>query len=260
MKVVVYSPVRRQGCTTLSVLLGSAIAQVTNMKVCLTYTGTESDAFNIALGLNQVEDRTKSLTQVIRMLEANSITGKDINDYLTPLTDNLDIMQTSSDYITTEESDKLLTFVLNNLTHDLIITEINSEPYEESTKEILSNADIIIVLASQGMDVINKYKNWKDSDIFPDYSKVVYALNYYDPNVSALRDVAKIMGIKPSKIVKITTNPFIKKMTNTGSLHKLLPYIYNKDIRVINLHADIRDLCYLVMSNLGIKIDWGKNK
>ncbi|GKX28630.1 hypothetical protein SH1V18_11100 [Vallitalea longa] len=258
MKVAVYSPVRRQGCTTLSVLLGSAIAQISNMKVCLTYTGTESDSYNIALGLNQIEDRTKSLTQVIRMLEANSITGKEVNDYLTPLTDNLDIMQTSSDYITTEESGKLLTFVLNNLTHELILTEINSEPYEDSTKAILSNADIVVVLLSQGMDVINKYKAWKKSELFPDPTKVVYAMNYYDPNISALRDVAKIMGIKPNKIVKITNNPFIKKMTNLGSLHKLMPYIYNKDIRVISLNSDVRDLCYLVMSNLGIKIDWGK--
>lgn len=258
MKVAVYSPVRRQGCTTLSILLGSAIAQISNTKVCLTYTGTATDSYNIALGLDQVEDRTKSLTQVIRMLEANSITGKEINDYLTPLNDNLDIMQTSNDYITTEESDKLLTFVLNNLTHDLIITEINSEPYEDSTKAILSNADIIVVLLSQGKDIINKYNTWKNSELFPDPTKIVYAMNLYDPNVSALRDVTKIMGIKPNKIVKITNNPFIKKMSNNGSLHKLMPYIYNKDIRVVNLHSDIRDLCYLVMSNLGIKIDWGK--
>ncbi len=256
MKVAIYSPVRRQGCTSVSVLIGAALAYVNNMKICLTYTGNESISLNIALGLREIQDRTRSLTQVIRMLEANSILKEDINDYLTPLSDRLDIMQTSGDYISSEESDKLLTFVLNNLLHELIITDINSEPYEVRTKEILSNADIIIVLVSQGMDVISKYKLWKKSDLFPDPSKIIHVVNNYNPNISSLKDFAKVIGIKHTKIAKITSNPFIAKMSNMGQLHKLIPYIIKKDIRVINLHADIRDLCYLAMSNLGVKLDW----
>lgn len=256
MKIAIYSPVRRQGCSTLSVLLGAAIAQVVGMKVCLTYTGNESDAYNVALGLSHLEDRTRSLTQVIRMLEGNSIAGEDIVDYLTPLRENLDIMQTASDYITAEESDALLHFVLSNLPHELIITEINSEPFEENTQHILNDVDIVIVLVSQGMDVLNKYKLYKKSQYFPDNDKIIYVVNQFDPNISPLKDVAKMMGVNRRKIVKISRNPYITKMANAGTLHKLMPYIYKKDLRVLNLHADIRDLCYLVMSNLGIKINW----
>ncbi len=81
-------------------------------------------------------------------------------------------------------------------------------------------------------------------------------VNKYDPYISPLKDVGKIMGVDKRKIVKISKNPYIVKMANSGTLHKLMPYIYNKDLRVLNLHADIRDLCYLVMSNLGVKINW----
>ncbi len=256
MKVAIYSPVRRQGCSTVSMLLGAALAHVVGMKVCLTYTGVESDAYNIALGLNHLEDRTRSLTQVIRMLEGDNISGDDIIDYLTPLANNLDIMQTSSDYITSEDSDVLLSFVLNNLPHELIITEINSEPFEENTQHILNDVDIVIVLVSQAMDVLTKYKLYKKSQYYPNQAKIVYVVNRYDPYISPLKDVAKIMGVDKRKIVKIPKNPYIVKMANSGTLHKLMPYIYNKDLRVLNLHADIRDLCYLVMSNLGVKINW----
>lgn len=256
MKIAIYSPVRRQGSTSLSILLGTALAAKTTLKTCLTYTGTESDTFNMFLGLRQYADRTKSINQMIKMLQANAISGEDISDYLHKVVENIDLMHTSSDKTKKEESEILLSYILSHLPHNLVITDVNSEPYEETTQKVLGEADLVVVVLSQGVDVIDKFKRWKESSYFPDPSKVVYVINRYDANVSAIRNVCKLIGVKYNKVAKLSMNPMIRKQSNEGKLGDLMTYILERDIRVIELANDMRDIALLVGGNLGIRINW----
>lgn len=256
MRVAIYSPVRRQGATTISILLGAAMAKQRSLSTCLTYTGTEVDSLNMYLNIQQKEDMTRSLNQMVRLLEADIISNEDIKDYLYSIENNLDLMHTANDYTNKEDSERLLSYILENLPHDLIITDVNSELYEATTQKVLEEADIVIVIISQSMDVVGKLRRWKESEFFPDPAKVVYVINGYDVNVSAAREVANKIGIKYTKVTKLSMNPFIRKMSNAGKLTELLKYIFEKDIRVIELNTDLRDLCYLVAGNLGIKINW----
>jgi MinD-like ATPase involved in chromosome partitioning or flagellar assembly len=256
VRVVVYSPVRRQGSTTVSILLGAAIAHVSALKSCLTYTGTESGIYNQYLGIQSQIDRTKSINQMIRMMQARAVSKQDIGDYLQKLSPNLDLMHTSSETTNKEDSDQLLQYVFSKLPHDVVITDINAEPYEESTQKILSDADLVVIVVSQGMDVVNRLKLWRDSQFFPDPDKVVYVVNGYDSHVSAIRDCCKLMGTKYNKVTKLSMNPYIRKQSNSGKLTSIINYALEKDIRVIELSADLRDLVLLVTSNLGIHINY----
>jgi Flp pilus assembly CpaE family ATPase len=193
---------------------------------------------------------------MVKLLEADIISHEDIKDYLFAIDNNLDLMHTANDHTNKEDSERLLSFILENLPHDLIITDVNSEPYEATTQKVLEEADLVIVVISQSMDVLGKLRRWKESEYFPDPAKVVYVINEYDANVSAARDVANKIGIKYTKVTKFSMNPFIRKMSNTGKLTELMTHILKKDIRVIELNTDLRDLCYLVAGNLGFKINW----
>lgn len=256
MRVAVYSPVRRQGATTISILLGATMARQRSFSTCLTYTGTEVDSLNLYLSMQQKEDMTKSLSQMVKLLEADIISNEDVKDYLYAIDTNLDLMHTANEYTNKGDSERLLSFILDNLPHDLIITDVNSEPYEATTQKVLEEADLIAVVISQSMDVVRKLQRWRESEYFPDPAKVVYVINEYDSNVSAARDVANKIGVKYTKVSKVSMNPYIRKMSNSGKLIELLTYIIKKDIRVIELNTDLRDLCYLVAGNLGVKINW----
>lgn len=256
MRVAIYSPVRRQGATTISVLLGAAMAKQRSFSTCITYTGTEVDSLNLYLNIQQREDMTKSLSQMVKLLEADIISSEDIKDYLFSVDTNLDLMHTANEHTNKEDSERLLSYILDNLPHDLIITDVNSEPYEATTQKVLDQADLVVVVISQSMDVVGRFRRWRESEYFPDPSKVVYVINGYDSNVSAARDVAKKIGIKYTKVSKITMNPYVRKMSNSGKLTELLTPILNKDARVIELNTDLRDLCYLVAGNLGVKVNW----
>ncbi|QGQ98795.1 DUF3298 domain-containing protein [Paenibacillus psychroresistens] len=260
MRISIISPDRRQGGTTISVLLALALAQTQNLTTCLTYTGNNNNSIESFLGLKQMEDKTRSLTQVIKLLEAHAISGDEILDYCTqiPGVPNLQIMDTASDTISDADNTKLLKFVIENLNHQIVITDIATEIYDEVTKSVLDNSDLIIMVLTQSRDVANKLKYWESAEVMSYLNKkgLVFIFNQYDPYVEAFRDTTKRMNIRHRRCAKISYNAFIKRTSNMGKLQTILPFIMDKDPRVIELHNDLKECLMIVLANLGRKMIW----
>ncbi|WP_105614124.1 hypothetical protein [Vallitalea okinawensis] len=258
MKIAVISPGRRQGATTVSVLLGVALAQTQNLRVCLTHTGTYSESINTFLGLKEIQDKTRSLTQVIKLLEANAISGEEISDYCIKLGANLDIINTASHALSQADSDRLLSFVLQNLKHDVVITDVTTEFYEETTQGVIDSSDLVIMVLTQAKDILKKFELWRQSNYYKKLQDkgLIFIVNQYDPYVGAFRDMTKHLGLKHRRCCKIAYSPFIKRTGNQGKLHTILPYIMDKDVRVIELHNDIKECLHVITANLGMPMDW----
>ncbi|MFD0588519.1 hypothetical protein ACFQZE_10940 [Paenibacillus sp. GCM10027627] len=264
MKISVISPDRRQGGTTISILLAIALAQTQNYTTCLTYSGNNSNSISGALGIKSIEDKTRSLTQVIKLLEANAISGDDILDYCiqVPGVPNLQIIETASDTITDEENAKLLKFVLGSLNHQIVITDVTTEIYEEITDSVIESSDLIVMVLTQSREIKEKLRKWEAAKIMGKLNKkgLVFIVNQYDPYVEAFRDTSKNMKLKHSRCAKISYNPFIKKTSNIGKLQTILPYILNRDPRVMELNNDLKECLSVVLANLGKRVVWASQR
>lgn len=260
MRISVISPDRRQGGTTVSIMLALALAQTQNYTVCLTYTGNSGNSIAGALGIKPSGDKTRSLTQVIKLLESNAISGDEILDYCiqVPGVPNLQIIDTSSDAITDEDNAKLLKFVIGSLNHQIVITDVTTEIYEGITETIIGNSDLVVMVLTQSREIKEKLKHWEAAQTMERLNRkgLVFIVNQYDPYVEAFRDTTKSMKLKHTRCAKISYNPFIKRTSNIGKLQTILPYLLDKDPRVIELNNDLKECLAIVLANLGKRMAW----
>ncbi|WP_239617494.1 hypothetical protein [Cohnella mopanensis] len=260
MNIAVISPDRRQGGTTISVLLAVALAQTQNLSTCLTYTGNNNKAMAGVLGLKSTEDMTRNLTQVIKMLEANAISRDEIQDYCikVPNVPNLQVIETASETVSYEDSAKLIRFAIESLNHEIVITDVTTEIYDEVTQSVIDNADLIIMVLTQSKDVGDKLAYWETAEVIKHLNAkgLVYVFNQYDPYVEAFRETTKRLGLRHRRCAKISYNPFIRRTSNRGNLQSILSFILDKDPRVIELHNDLKECIMMILANLGRKTVW----
>lgn len=260
IKIAVVGPTRRQGETTLALMLALTIQKVFKVRVCLTQTGIDCQSLKTFLGIKDTFDYTKSLSQLVRLLEAGDLADREISDYLTPIVDGVDLLQTSDSITSADVSSRLLLESIDYLNHNFIVTDVNTDLDSDVTQEILKKADLVVVSLTQGKDAIVKMRSWQEHVMFPDPNKVVYVVNYYDPVICALRDVSNQIGVRHVRVAKLNYNPFVAKMSNTGKFTDLIPYIFNKDSRVIDLLLDMQEILYMMSAQLGMAMNWPGEK
>lgn len=258
MKIAVMSPSRDQGITTVSVLLGLTLAQTQGQSVCLTHSGMDSFSLDSYLGISKYNDKTKSITQIIRLLETHAISGNDIADYCTKIENNFELLNTAAPDVNGEESAKLLKFVIPNLNHDIVITDVKTELWEETTQQTLQTADVVIIVLSQNIQTVKKLEAWKASEYYAAIrgKPTMYIINKFDGYVSSFRDFTKQAGLKHIQCCKISYSPYIKRTANLGKLHTLLPYIIERDVRVCELNNDLKECMQVIMAHMGKRCNW----
>lgn len=260
MRISVISPDRKQGGTTVSVLLALALAQTQQYSTCLTYTGNNHATLAGYLGLKPAEDKTRNLTQVIKLLEASAITGEEIQDYClnVPGVPHLQLMDTAAETITEQDTTKLLKFVIGNMNHDFVITDVATEIYDDASRAVIDHSDLIVMVLTQSKEVADKLKYWESAGVMEHLGRkgLVYIFNQFDPDVEAFRDTTKRMNLRHRRCAKLSYNAFIKRTSNMGKLQTILPYILNRDPRVIELNNDLKECLLVLLANLGRRMTW----
>jgi hypothetical protein len=264
------SPDRRQGLTTVSSLIALALANTQNLNTALTFTGNNNNSINTFLGLTPVEDKTRNLTQLVKLLESNAISGSEIADYCTKIHNvpNFLILDSASNAISDEDNGRLIKFAIEHLDTDVVVTDVATEIFDDVTKQVIEQSDLIVMVLTQSRDIWKKLKVWEDvqwdanskedQTIMEKLSSkgLIFIFNQYDAYVEAFRETTKKFGIRHRRCCKITYNPWVKKTSNMGKLHTILPYILDKDPRVVELHNDIRECLTVILANLGRRSLW----
>ena len=62
-----------------------------------------------------------------------------------PRRSQLQIIDTASETISDEDNTKLLKFVMENLNHEIVITDVATEIYDENTRSVIDNSDLIVM-------------------------------------------------------------------------------------------------------------------
>jgi cellulose biosynthesis protein BcsQ len=258
MKIAVMSPSRDQGITTVSILLGQALAETQGLTVCLTYSGLQNTPLESYLGLKSTGDRTKSVTQLMKLLESNSISGNDIGEFCSKIAHNFDFLNTVNLDKNDEDNIKLLKFIIPNVNHDIVITDITTELWEPATQQVIELSDIVLIVLTQNATTAEKLNVWRSSGYcrLLKGKPIMYVVNKYDGYISAFKEYTRKYSIKHKQCCKISYSPFICRTANLGQLHTLLPYIVKRDIRVCELNSDIRECMQLLMAHMGEQFSW----
>ena len=263
VKIVVLSPGRRQGTTTLSILIGMIFESTQNLKVCLTTVGKDNDSISAYLGRNIIPDVTRSLEQVYKLLASGQISPSDIVDYSQRLSGNFYLFDTVADYMSQEASNALLLKVMGYLDFDIIITDINDEIDSDVTQQLIKESNLVLIVFEQAKDMVKKMKAWRQSEYYDVIDTIgeLFVINRFDRNVSSLKEWTKVCGINWRFAEKICDCAYIRKISNQGKLLSLMSNIRNHDVRTLGLTSDLKRLVHKVCNNSGIFfIDWEKRE
>lgn len=257
MKIAVVSPAHKQGASCVSALIALAFAKTQDKHVCLTYTGSNKEISNY-LGLSsEYTDKTRTASQIAELLKVNAIKPDDLAEYCEKVGNNLDLLKTEINYLDSIDSSKLMEFLVGSLPHEIVITDITTDIFEDVTKKVIEKSDMVLIVTTQDGKVNEKLKAWMASEHFKlaQSKGTLLIVNKFSSIVGNMKPYNK-MGFKSSRLAKIHYNPFIIKTANMGQLGTLMDYIVNKDSRVIELNQDIKELLQVICANAGFKAQW----
>lgn len=256
MRISVISPTHRSGTSTVAAMLGQSLAHTQGLKVMLTYTGQKRDMCNY-MGIQSIMDKTRTLSQVVKLLESRSISPEDMYDYSIKAGPNMNIFDTADNTISEEEAASLTPFVFKNIKSDISICDVNTEIFDSTTQTLFDTSDIVCIVINPDNTNYNILQNWKDSDLWPKKAEVMIVVNRYDEQIDALRNISKRLCIAHSNVCKLHYNPLLTKYSNTGKLMTVFPFIINKDAQVIEMNTDFKECTQYIISLYGNKFKWG---
>ncbi|MDR1523145.1 MAG: hypothetical protein LBS29_04275 [Endomicrobium sp.] len=207
--------------------------------------------------MSEAMDITRSISQVVKLLEAQAIFPEDLGDYMLKLAPNLEFLDTRSEALTEDEIANLIGFVFENIPRDVIICDVRTEITDAITVRLLNDCDVIILVSLPNVRSLELVKRWVESGLLPK-KPVMLLVNRYDTLIMPLSKAANIAGCRVRDTCKLRYNPFIIKNCNDGELHTIVPYVLDKDPRVVELNIDLKECVQFLFSHMNKKFKWGE--
>lgn len=261
MKVAVLSPLSKQGRTTISILLGHALAYMSSLEVCVTYLGLQSNMPKY-LGVSELtEDKTRSTSQIIKLIESGGFTPEELVHYMISLDRQFKLLNTSTELTQLKDSEALISYISSIEDYNTIrIIDVDTELTDQSTQELIEASDLVVMVIDQTMESAEYIKNFKEdievAHMFPPDTKTIYIVNKFNPLIMSHRDTSKMYGIRHRKTSKVNYEPRLVKMANNGRLDETIRLIHKGNLHLLGLDQDVTDLARIVGNNLGIQVNW----
>jgi hypothetical protein len=252
LKIAVFSPVHGQtGNTVTSLFIAMSLALTQRKNICLTHTDFGSTVIQDALGLDLQDDVTRSLSQVFKLLSSGTLLEKELTDYAINVIPGLDLYTTHNVVLESGELAGFIEFLFNKMKiYHHIVIDVDSGMNDKTTELCLTIADTIVITVSQNNQVLKKVRSLVQSNGFKKLVKdkrIVYALNRFNSEICKLSDVAKQLDVKTKDIIIIHDNHFISRCYNKGIIDDVIKRALQKDVRVLELYNDIRNVCRFLL-------------
>lgn len=257
LRIAVVSPINRSGASVVATVLAQAAALTQGLKTVITYT---SAAKTLPIYLNverQVEDKTRSISQVVKLLQADAISVEELDEYALKIDTNCYMMDTVSETITREEALTVQKYVFTNIDADIALCDISEALDEPVAQELISVANAVCFVLNPDETSIEAFRTWFESEYWPKGKDYFIVINRYDDAIMGVRQYAKKCGVSVRNTCKLHYNPFIVKSCNESFLKDIVPYAcQNKDYRVIQLRSDIKELMSWCSTISGNRLKW----
>ena len=148
MRLAILSPLNRSGCSVVTTMLAQGAALTQDWKTVVTYT---SKARTLPIYLNLIEyteDRTRSISQVVKLLQAKAISSDELDEFAIKVAPNFYLMDTVSETITNEEALMVQKYVYTNITADLVLCDISESIEDQSAQELMEVSDAVCFIVN----------------------------------------------------------------------------------------------------------------
>ena len=257
MKVAIVSPTHDAGLSSFTLLLGYTIACTQSDSVCLTYTAENHDIKNY-IGFDEEPDITRSIEQACELLKADAIGASNIPEFFRRLNKNISLLDSADGTVSLEESTQLLAYVMKYIEQDVVLCDISTDLTDSATVDIVSTCDVVLIVSPPSNKWLDEVREWKESIPVLQSKPCGLIINRYDPQVAPVSILAKRAGFTVRNTCKLHYNPYIIEGCNKRNLSTIVPFIVNRDPRVVELNMDLREVMQFIYSYAGRKIKWDK--
>lgn len=258
MRIAMLSPLNRSGCSVVATAIAQSAAMTQDMKTVLTYT-SKARTLPTYLNLKEfVEDKTRSVSLIVKLLKAKAISAEELNDFLIKVSSNFYLMDTVAETITEAEALLVQKYIFKNIEADLVLCDISEAIDDEHAQELMQEADAICYILNPDEVSVNAFNVWKSSDFWIADKPYFIVINRYDDPIIGVRPYGKLCGVPARDVCKLHYNPYIVKSCNEKFLADIVPYAVDKDIRLLSIRNDLRELMSWVTSSCGRKLKWEK--
>lgn len=253
MTIGVISTAANCGSSTAAICMAHALSLAQNEGIMLTAT-SRGEAAADYLGFDR---ESRNFGQVIKLLESGVVGAEELIDYTVDIAENLHYINVCGE--TSSEEVKLATILrlLKIFPAEYKIIDIKQGFDQEFARSILDVCDVIVCVCTMHNGDYDILKKWIDTELWPKDKQHMLLINFYDPEISSVKAIARFAGYSERNTCKIHYSPYITKMCNKGELDTLVPAIERGDPRVLELSNDFREIVQFITSiNMRIA-KWG---
>lgn len=247
-KVLVMSPLHQSGATVVSALMAHALTYV-NKTVTLAYTDPTS-LLPKYLGIKHVDDPTRSIMQVVRLIDSDALNDNEILDYGIEFSKNVHLMSLGDSTLTERDAASIIKHVYSRVPTDICIVDSHDDIDSDVGKRLIEQSDLVFIVLSPSDKDFGRMKYWIESKELGKHPNVCVILNHYDEVVAPIRVLARHIGFSANRVCKVHENPWIRKVCMNGMLHDIIPKVKALDPRVANLSSDFTEISQCIVSSI----------
>lgn len=231
MKISIASALHGQtGNTTVALMVAHALALTQHQNICITHANFGNPVLSNYLGVESVDDVTRSLSHVTKMLKNNMLRAEEVPDYALKVFDGLDLYSSSKLSIDMAELLAFYDFLLTKMTiYNHIVIDVDAGITSDVSKLAMSISDILIIPVTHNQTVLDESRRFKEEvgKILQKMRrrrelKVFFLLNHYHPELSTYKTVASKLGVRPQKLLTLHYNTGLIKSCNNGKISDAL--------------------------------------
>ena len=247
-KVLVMSPLHQTGSTVVSTLMVQALTYA-NKTAMLAYTDASSNLPRY-LGVKSINDPTRSIMQVVRLIDSNALRDHEILDYSIEFSKHAYLMNFGDSSITEKDSAQIVKHVYTRVPTDVCVVDCSDDVDSPVAASLIDLADLVFLVINPSDKDFSRMKNWLQNSPIGKHRNLCVIINHYDEVTGPLRNLAKHIGMPANRVCKVHENAWIRKCCLTNSLHTIMPKIKGIDPRVANLSCDMTEITQCVTTSI----------
>lgn len=238
-RIAVMSPLHNQGASVAASLLAQALT-FTNKTCMLLFTQFDS-LLPSYFGIEASNDPTRSVMQIVRLIDNGAIKDSDIIDYTYSLAKNLHMLNVADKSLSDRDRTQVISHVYNRSATNCVVVDNSDDLNTNFSRELLDESDQVFIVVQPTVKAFQRMKLWLQSPQLKDRQDVYIIITFYREEIFAVREMAKYIGLPANRVCKLHYNPWIGKMCFKGALQTVLPLAKDIDPRVANLKNDIEE-------------------
>ncbi len=250
-RVLVMSPLHNLGATVASGIIAHAMT-FDNKTSTVVFTEPVSHLPDY-FGIEGVDDPTRSVMQIVKLVDNGALADADILDYAYSYGKNGWLLNLSDASLEGRDRDQVVNHVYKRVPTDVCVCDNSDDLNTPLTKGLLEISDMLFIVVDMSGKSEEHLHSWLESPILKDFKNVYILVNKYSEVVCSLRDYAKRIRMPANRVCKIHLNPWIQRCTLHKQLATLLPQARELDPRVANLNVDMNELIQCINGDILVK-------